>query len=257
MDVVARFGYGARGVIYIIIGGLAILAALGEGGRTTDSKGALLTLLGQPFGQALLAIVAAGLLAYALWRMIQSIWDADRHGTDFKGLAVRAALLVSFVTHTLLGIFAINLILGWGAGNGKSSQTWTAWLLSLPFGRWAVGLIGATIIAVGAANMFKGWQAKFKPRLKIDLGKKRWISFICTFGLIARGLVFVIIGLFFIIAALEFSSDEIKGFEGALDVLRQQPYGPWLLAVVAAGLIAFGIYSFIESFFRRIDRSSV
>ena len=258
LEWLARFGYSARGVIYLIIGGLAVMAAVDAGGQTTGSKGVLRVVLAQPFGQTLLAVIAAGLVGYAAWRFAQAVWDADGHGRDAKGLTIRAGLLVSSVTHVSLAFLAVSLIFGWSTGgSGKNTQGWTAWLLSLPLGRWLVGVLGLIVIGVGVAHLVKGWQAKFEKRFKRDYQNYKWISPVCRFGLISRGVVFLIIGGFFIVAALEFNSGEARGFQGALDALRQQPYGPWLLGVVALGLIAFGFYSIIESFYRRIDESAV
>ncbi len=261
LEAIARFGYGARGIIYLIIGGLAIQEAFGSGGDTTDSKGALLTILSQPFGQVLLGVVAAGLLGYAIWRFVQSVWDADGQGSDAKGLTVRAGLLVSCATHVSLAFFAVSIIFGWSTGSGgggdNGTQGWTAALLSMPFGRWIVGFIGVIVIIVGIANIIKGWKAKFEKRLRMDEDKKTWISPVCRFGLAARGVVFMIIGGFFIVAAVQFSSGKAKGLEGALEALRQQPYGTWLLGIVALGLFAFGIYSMVEAVYRRIDDSAV
>ena len=232
---IARFGYGARGIIYVIIGALAIQAAFGSGGKTTDSKGALLTIFSQPFGQVLLGVVAAGLLGYAIWRFVQAVWDADGHGTNFRGLVIRTGLMVSCATHVSLAFFAVSIIFGWstgssgggsGGGSGEDTQGWTAALLSMPFGRWIVAIIGVIVIIVGIANLIKGWRAKFEKRLQMDEGKKTWISPVCRFGIAARGVVFMIIGGFFIVAAVQFSSGKAKGLEGALEALRQQPMAP-------------------------------
>ncbi len=253
LEAMARFGYSSRGIIYLIIGSLAVPAAFHGGGRTTDSKGALMTILQQPFGQVLLGIVAAGLVGYSLWRFVQAVWDADRHGVNVKGLTIRAGLLLSSATHGMLAFLAVSLIFGWSTGSGKGSQGWTAWLLSLPWGRWAVGLIGVIVIGLGAAHVIKACKGQFERRLKIDGDQLKWVSPVCRFGLIARGVVFFIVGSFFITAAIEFSSGEARGFEGALEALQRQPYGPWLLAAVALGLIAFGVYSIVESLYRRIQ----
>lgn len=250
----ARSGYAARGVVYLIVGGLAVLAALGQGGRTTDARGALTTLLTQPFGQILLAIVALGLVGYALWRVVQAITDTDHHGTDGKGLAIRSGLLVSAVTHALLAVSALSLIFGWGSGGGDNgARNWTAWLLQQPFGRWLVGLIGLAIIGAGIAHMIKGYRAKFEKYFQMDAATLDKASPVCRFGLIARGIVFVIIGGFLIVAAVEFNSAEARGLQGALQALQQQPYGWILLGIVALGLVAFGVYSLIEAWYRRID----
>jgi hypothetical protein len=257
---IARGGYAARGVVYLIVGGLAVVAALG-GGTATDAEGALTTILRQPFGEVLLGIVALGLLCYALWRVTQAVTDTDHHGTETKGLAIRGGLVVSAIAHTLLAIFALSLIFGWGSsvggGGGTSSQDWTAWLLQQPFGRWLVGLIGVAVIGTGLAHIMKGYQAKFEKYLQMDRSTLEKTSPICRFGLIARGVVFVIIGSFFLVAAWRFSSGEVRGLKGALDVLQQQPYGWILLAIVALGLFAFGLYSLIEARYRRIAEPSL
>jgi len=250
----ARGGYAARGVVYLIVGWLALLAALGGGGRTTDSEGALITILQQPFGTVLLALVALGLVAYAFWRLVQAAMDPDHHGTDAKGLAIRGGLLVSAVSHLLLAFFALSLIFGWGTGGGgDGAQDWTAWLLQQPFGRWLVALVGLAVIGAGVAHVVKGYRAHFEQYLEMDRDLLDKASPVCRFGLIARGVVFLIIGGFFLAAAWRFSSGEVVGLQGALQTLQQQPYGWILLAIVALGLFAFGVYGLIQARYRRID----
>jgi hypothetical protein len=251
----ARGGYAARGVVYLIVGWLAVLAALGTGGQTTDSKGALVTIVQQPFGEIMLGLVALGLVGYALWRLVQASLDPDDHGTDAKGVAIRGGLLISAITHVLLAFFALSLVFGWGTGGSGDSGTrdWTAWLLQQPFGRWLVALVGATVIGAGLAHMVKGYKARFEKYLVMDRGLLDKASPVCRFGLIARGVVFLIIGGFLLVAAWRFSSGEVVGLQGALQTLQQQPYGWILLAIVALGLFAFGVYSLIEARYRRID----
>jgi len=247
----ARGGYAARGAVYIIVGWLAVLAAL-AGGRTEGSQGALRKLLSQPFGEIMLGLLAIGLIGYAGWRLIQATRDTERHGTDAKGLTIRGALLVSAITHLLLAGFAISLIFAISSSSG-GSQDWTAWLLRQPFGRWVVGVAGFAVIGAGLAHIWKGWQAEFEKYLDMDEATRRKTSPICRFGLIARGVVYLMVGAFIVIAAWQADSSEATGLGGALQSLREQPYGWAVLGVVAVGLIAFGFYSVIEAVYRRID----
>lgn len=248
----ARWGYGARGAVYLIVGFLALMAALGTGGQTTDTRGALQQLLAQPAGTFLLALVAVGLMGYSLWRTVQAFADPDHHGTSAKGVAIRAGLLVSALVHVGLAVFALSLIFGWGTGGG-STQNWTAKLMSMPFGKGLVAAVGIAIIAAGLAHIVKGWKADFEKYLYLDADNRRWMTPVSRIGLIARGVTFLIIGGFFIVAAWQTDPSEARGLDGALQTLQAQPYGTWLLAIIAAGLVAFGVYSFVEAKYRRIN----
>lgn len=254
LEWLARSGYAARGIVYVIIGWMALLAAFGSGGKTAGSKGALQSLLGEPLGHVLLGVIAIGLLGYVAWRATQAIKDTDDHGTDAKGLAVRGGLAVSAVTHTLLAIFAISLIIGTGGGGGgdDGTQDWTAWLMSQPFGRWLVAIVGIAVIGAGLAHIWKGWQAKFEKHFVWSGDERRIGHPICRFGLVMRGIAFLIVGGFFMIAAWQADPEEARGLSGALDTLQQQSYGWILLGLMAAGLVAFGLYSLIASVYRRV-----
>jgi hypothetical protein len=132
MEMMARWGYGARGAVYCLVGGLALLAAFGSGGQTGGSRGALQTLPSQPFGKVLLGVIALGLLGFAAWRIGEALTDADRRGSSWKALGVRAAHLVSGVIYASLALFAARLAMGSGGGGGgedQAAQDWTAWLL--------------------------------------------------------------------------------------------------------------------------------
>lgn len=256
-SIVARSGYAARGVVYLIIGGLAVQTAAGTGGQTTGSRGAIRELLTQPLGQVLVAIVGAGLLAYALWRAIQSVSDVDHHGTDAKGLAIRGGMFASAVSHTLLAFYALALVFtgigGSSSGGGDSTEAWTAQILRQPFGQWLVGIIGAIVIVVGVAHAIKAWKTEFERYLDMTEQQMKIGRPIAVFGLVARGFVFVIIGSFLIVAAYQAQPQEAKSLGETLMALRQQAYGPWLLGVVALGLMSFGAYSIIEAAFRHIE----
>ena len=245
----ARSGYAARGIVYLIVGGLAVLAAFGPGGQTTDSRGALTSLLGAPFGKALLVVMGVGLLGYSLWRTIQGIKDTDHHGTGARGLAIRGGLLVSAVTHVLLA-FTLG---GGGSGGGGGSQGLASTLMQQPYGRVLVGLVGVAVIGAGIAHAVKGWTARFEKYMLIPADKRAWAHPVCRFGLITRAVVLIIIGGMFIAAAYQIDPSQAGGLADAFDAVRRQAYGKVLLGIIAIGLVAFGIYSLLEAVYRRVS----
>jgi hypothetical protein len=246
----AQMGYGARGVIYLIIGGLALLAALGErGGETTDSKGAILMLLEQPFGKVMTALLVIGLLGYSSWRLVQCFKDVDGHGTSGKGLAVRIGLFISAVTHILLAVWASKLL--FGVDGGSSQGEGSSFLTTSP-GQIALAIAGAGVMLAGFAHIYKGATARFEKYMSIPADKESWARPLCQFGLVVRGVVWLIVGWFLIKSARMAKGGEIEGISGALQWVRDNVYGSWLLGIVAAGLFAFGVYSFLEAAYRRI-----
>lgn len=250
----ARAGYAARGVVYSLIGGLAVLAAMGPGGRATDSRGALETLLTAPFGTAVLTLVAIGLVGYSVWRTIQAVKDPDGHGTDPKGLAIRAGLAVSAVTHLSLAYFALQLITAIGGNSADGgSRSAAGWLLNQPFGPILVGCVGLAFVGAGIAHGIKGWEVRFDRYLEMPPQTQAWAYPLCRFGLMIRGLALVIIGGLFIAAGYQFDPSMAGGVGEMFHTVRGQPYGTVLFAIVAVGLLAFGMYSMLEAVYRRVE----
>lgn len=252
-----RFGYAAKGFVYAIVGILAAQAAIGGGGggKTTNTKGALKTIVTQPFGKVLLALVAIGLVGYVLWRFVQAIQDPENKGTDAKGLVTRLGYGFSGIAYA-----GLALIFGAGGGSsgGSSTQTWTARLLAQPFGQWLVGTIGAIVIAIAGYQFYRAYSAKFRKKLKthqMSRTEQTWATRVGRFGLATRGITFLIIGWFLIQAPLQAQAQEARGLGGALETLAQQPYGPWLLGIVALGLIAYGIHMGVQARYRRMQTS--
>ncbi len=255
VETLARFGYGARGIVYGLVGGLALLAAVGSGGQTGGSRSALQTLLAQPFGKIWLFLIALGLFGFCAWRVLEALTDADHRGSDMKGWGVRAAHLVSGAIYAGLAISAIGLALGRRSGGGEdqAAQDWTAWLMSQPFGQWLVGLIGVAVAGTGLGFLWKAWRGDVAARLSLPADKRDWVISLGRMGFAARGVVFVIIGGFLFLAALHSSSSEVHGLGGALHALQQQPYGWVLLALTAIGLFAFGVFGLVQARYRHID----
>lgn len=254
LELLARLGYAARGVVSLIVGGLALLAALGRGGRTTDSKGALQTLMQQPLGECLLGIVAVGLFGFALWRLFQSLLDADGLGTAPKALARRAGQAVSAVVYFGLGVFATRLLLAAGrtGGGEQDARDWTAWLLGQPFGRWVVAAAGLALIGAAIGIAYRAWTASFHQRLACG-DAARWVVPLGRLGFAARAVVLLTAGAFLVIAAYRSDPSAARGLSGVLLALQEQPFGQALFAMVALGLAAFGLFGLVQARFRRID----
>lgn len=257
----ARLGYIAKGIVYAIIGVLAVQAAFGTGGQTTDAKGVLGTIAAQPFGKFLLVLLTIGLIGYVIWRLIQAVQDPEHQGDDAKGWAKRLGYGISGLIYAGLALSAIKLIAGTGGGgSSNSTQDWTARLLSQPFGKWLVGAVGAFIIGLGFYQLYKAYKAKFRNDLKLremSPTEQTWATRIGRFGEAARGIVFIIIGFFLIQAAHQSNPNEARGLDGALQALAQQPYGPWLLGIVALGLVAYGIHMWVQARYLRINTGNV
>ncbi|MEG4812035.1 DUF1206 domain-containing protein [Microcoleus sp. F8-D3] len=257
----ARLGYASKGLVYFIVGFLAAQAVFSTGGgRTTDTSGALSEIVNQPFGKFLLFLVTIGIIGYFLWRMVQTILDPEHQGQqmDAKRIAQRIGYAFSALAYAGLALTAVKLIMGSGGGKKDTTEDLTAQLLAQPFGQWLVGLVGSIVIGVGFSYFYQAYKAKFRRHFKLDeMSQKEltWATRLGRFGIAARGIVFVIIGLFFIQAARLSDASQAKGLGEVLAILAQQPFSPVILGLVPLGLIAYGIYSVIEARYRKILRS--
>lgn len=253
----ARFGYASKGTVYILVGFLALKAAFGPGGKKTGTEGALKTLVVQPFGQFLLAIIAIGLTCYAAWRIVEAINDPEKKGSDLKGIATRLTYVANGLAYAALAWTSVQIIIGSASsGNGDAKQDWTARLLNQPFGQWLVGTIGAGVIAFGFYYLYRAFTAKFRRKLNLsELSSvaREWVIAICRFGLAARSIVFFLIGWFVIQAAYMSQASQVGGLDEALETLAAQPYGPLMLTIVALGLMSYGVYMIVQARYRRLD----
>jgi len=250
----ARSGFAARGLIYGIIGILAIKLALGDGGTTTNQQGALRTIAHQPFGKVLLILVAIGLAGYALWRFLHGLLG---HGPEDSDSAFdRVSAFASGVVYAGLCAIAVEILLGSGSSGGSENAHKTAaGVFGWPGGTWLVGIAGVVLIGIGIYQGYRGLSKDFLKDSKTEqMGPRlrNWIEWIGTFGHLARMVVFGLVGVFLIKAAIDFNPSKAVGLDGALAKLAHASYGPLLLGVVAAGLIAFGVYSVSDARYRRI-----
>ncbi|MDR7027338.1 DUF1206 domain-containing protein [Rhizobium rosettiformans] len=248
----ARAGYGARGVVFLMVAALALFS--GFAGAEPDTNSALETLLQQPFGRVWIGLIGLGLAGFVVWRLTQSLANADGQDDDAKGYAIRAALFGSAITYAGLAMTSILLALQMSNGSGGSGgeEGIAAWVMSQPFGRYLAGIIGIGFIIGGIVTAMKGIKRSFGRYLELDAEKNSPAVLISIYGLVARGVVFGIIGVLFLYAAFNVDPEQAGGMAEAMAWLRELPFGGIIYAVVAVGLAAFGIYNFVEARYRRI-----
>lgn len=259
VESLARLGYMVRGLVYMVIGILALQVALGVGGALTDPQGAIVRLGSTPVGDVVLLVVLIGLIGYALWDVIQGLFDPFHKGSDLKGIAERVGKLVSAVFYGILALTTYGLITPGtaAAGGSQTTQQATASILSYSWGPAAIAIAGVIIILAGLLQFGQGLSREFDRQFQpyaLNSTERLWINRLGRFGTAARGVVFVLVGLFLFLAGYQHNPSQAQGISGALAALLHQPYGPWLLGIVALGLIAFGIYSALSGYWLRLRR---
>lgn len=250
---IARTGYISKGVVYALTGILAFGAAVGLGGSAEGKLGVLEFLQKQPFGKVLLGIMGIGLLCYAFWRFFQSIKDPENIGTDAKGTGKRIGFFLSGLVYLGLGAFSIFQIFKPSAGGDGGSKSGMLPTEYLPYIFYAVA-IGMAIKAVFQwVKVYKGdFLSKFHLDTMSNINTRKAVKWLGYAGLTARGVVVGIVSYFFFRAADTASAEDIKGTSEAFSFLRQSS-GPWLVGLVAFGLICYGAYMFIMAKYRRFD----
>jgi hypothetical protein len=251
----ARFGLAAKGIVYVLVGVLAIQVARGQRGTATDAKGALQAVADEPFGSVLVGVIGFGLLGYVFWRIVQAISDTDGMGTGAKGLIQRGGQFLSGLTYAGISFFALSLLSESGSSQGAGPETWTARLLSMPLGQWWVFLVAAAILAYGVIQLHTAYRERYTRHLalaQMNARARRWTVRLGKIGHAARGIVFLVIGGFLLQAAAHANPDEARGVDGALNALARQPHGAAVLGIVAAGLAAYGAFQIVEARYRHI-----
>lgn len=248
----ARIGYAARGLLYIVVGLLAVQVVFGAGGETTGKDGAIAAIGNQTWGELLLVLMIIGLAGYSLWGFVRAFLDPFERGTDPKGLLQRGGYLVSALVYGALIPQTLRFLLHPGdeqAPGGNSTADFSAWLLSHPpVGQWLLVLIGVVAFIGGLGQIWLAFSAGFQKDLKfreMSENSRAFATRVGRAGHAARGVVFSLIGFFIAKAAWDSDPGQAKGLDGTLQTLAAQPYGPILLLVVAIGLVAFGIYSIL------------
>ncbi|HZR96609.1 MAG TPA: DUF1206 domain-containing protein [Gaiellaceae bacterium] len=248
-EVCARVGLVAKGVSYALVGVLAVGVAVGVGGSTTSRDGALHELAGNGFGKVVLVLLTIGFGAYAVWRVLQAVYgDSWAKRIGYLG---RAAIYFG------LAYSAARIVAGAGRSESQTEKAHktTATVLSWPAGRWLVGAAAVVAIGVGLWNLYRGLSRKFEDKW-VDRSDpaQTWGGRAGVAGHVARFVVFALIGVFAIKAAVQYDPQEAVGLDGALQRLAHHAYGSLLLGVTAAGLVAYALYCLVDARYRDVSQ---
>ncbi|MGI9004967.1 MAG: DUF1206 domain-containing protein [Streptosporangiaceae bacterium] len=248
----ARIGLAARGVIYILIGWLAIQVALGQSSQQPNQQGALQLLAGSTLGLITLWLIGIGFVGYALWRLSEAAFGVTGEG---NGAGPRLKSLARAIVYAFLAVLTFKVIVGSAGSQSHKQQDVTASVMHHTGGQWLVGLVGLIIVIVGGVMVFEGIKRKFMKYLRTGEMSRRTrqiVERLGQVGTIARGVVFAIVGALIIDAAVTFSAKKSGGLDKALLTLRHQPFGEFLLLIVAVGLLIFGVYGLCEARWRKV-----
>ena len=255
----ARVGFLVKGVLYMVVGALALQVAAKEGGRITGTSGALTTVLGQPFGRTLLLVASIGLFGYATWRILQGLLDPDGAGNDWRGLAIRTTFVVRGVVHAVLGWQAVRLYRGLSAGSGTSEREVASEALRWPLGDWLVMLAGLGLMGFAVQQVYAAITCRLERNLDVQAMRREageWVVALSRFGVAARAVVFALFGWALVAAGWLRDPSEVGTTASSLRTLAAQPgeLGRWLLGVTAAGFVAYGFYEIIHARYLHIRR---
>ncbi len=241
----ARLGYVVVGLLHLVIAWIGIKVAwdIGGGSKEADTSGALSTLASSGTGPLLLWVSVVGFVLLAVWQLAEA---AVTHGetSDRVKAGAKGVLYLFFAWTTF------QVTRGSSGSSEQQTEDFTAGLMGSPFGRVLVGVLGLAVLGVAGYHVLKGWRKTFLEDLREHPGD--WAVHAGRVGYIAKGVALVVVGFFFLVAAVQADPDKAQGLDGALKTLKDQPFGPVLLTVVALGIAAYGIYSFARARYARV-----
>jgi hypothetical protein len=255
----ARAGFLVKGVLYMVIGAMALQVAARAGGRVMGIRGAFTTVLRQPFGRTLLLVVVVGLLGYAAWRILQGVFDPDRLGHDWRGLAIRASFVARGVVHATLGRQAFRLYRGLSIPSGTSEREIASEAFQWPLGDWLVVLAGLGLIGFAVQQVYAAITSRLERNLDVNELRREageWAVGVSRFGVAARAVVFALVGWAIVVAGWSRDPSKVGTTVSPLRTLAGQPgaLGRWLFGVTAAGFVAYGFYQMIHARYLHIRR---
>ncbi|WP_155387573.1 DUF1206 domain-containing protein [Catellatospora paridis] len=255
LEVPARVGLVAYGVVHLLIGWLALQIAWGaSGSKSADTSGAMGTLAAQPFGKVLLWLVAVGLVALALWQASEAVWGC-RNSAGAKRVRKQVASGAKAVVYAALGVSAAVVALGSGSSSSQSQERTTSGVLAWPGGRVIVVAAGLIVVGVGVAGVVKGVRKSFTEEIgtsSMSPAAREGVERLGQVGYIAKGLALVVVGGLLSYATVTYDRQKAQGLDGALETILAQPFGRFLLTAVALGFVAFGLFAMLQSRYRRM-----
>ena len=259
LELLARTGFLVKGALYIVIGALAVQVAARSGGRITGTSGALAQLLQQPYGRTLLLVCGIGLFGYAIWRILQGVFDPDRLGGGWGGLAMRASFVLRGVLHAALGGQAFRLYRGASSRSANSEQQLAAEAFQWPLGDWLVVLVGIALVGFAIQQAYAAITLRLERNLDLYALRREageWAVSVSRLGVAARAVAFALIGWAAVVAGWSREASEVGTMTSALRTLADQPgaLGRWLFGLVAAGFVAYGFYEIIHARYLHIRR---
>lgn len=253
VDAFVRVGYLAKALVYILVGILALKLAAGvSGGRITDPGGTLYVVLGQPFGNTMLIVLAAGLLTYAAWQILRAVFGRDHHARE--GWGGRALTVIRALVYAAVGWKAMKLALGLRAGD-SGPEPLVREALQWPFGEWLILIAGIGVGWYGIVEIRDAIKGRLEPDLDGPTLRQRageWALHVARGGIGARGVLLLLLGLGIVRAGLAQRASEAAGMDRSLAVLNALPQGALLLGLAAAGVFAYGIYQLLHARYAHI-----
>lgn len=254
LEYLARAGFVCYGVIHLLFAWVAFQLAFGNSSQEGDQTGAMQKLAAQPFGKTLLILVVIGMVALALWQGLEAAIGESRERT-WTAKAERVINGIRAVVYLWLAWTGYKVVQGAASSQSQSSNKATSHLMNSTGGRWLIALMGLVVIGIGIGLMVYGLKKKFEKRLntgQMSFRVRKTVRRLGMAGYTAKGIAYGIVGLLLVVAAVTYDAKKATGLDGALKTLAGQPYGPWLLSLVAIGIAAFGIYCFFQARYRKV-----
>jgi hypothetical protein len=249
----ARIGLVAYGITHLLIAWLALQVVFSGGGERTDQNGAFQTIAAEPFGRVLLWVLVVGFVAVALWRAGQAIFAAGGTQDTKKQVKKRVERGFQAAVFVALALLAGRVAAGSGSGGGGGQEA-AAGVLGWPGGQFLVGAVGLAILVVAGVKAKHGWEKKFLEEMDTpsDQHARQVVERLGQVGSIAKAVALGLIGALVVVAAVQFDPSKANGLDPALKALASEPYGMFLLAVVAVGLAAYGVFCFFDAKYHRV-----